>query len=245
MYSLDINFLKDRGLTVADKTASSVTSTPQPITSKIPIFAGAIALVLLPLLAFVQLKSIEKQTAEAEQKIQELDAEIVRVGNQNQKIKDARAQIDAIDQENRALVSVFDQIKPWSAILLEIGERIPPGVQIDSIQQSGSGNNIQLTFSGIARSYDDVNDFVLFLERSPFFNAEQTKLDNANLANFAVDIENKLPDNIAIDFDQGVKYRLTTRLSNVPASQLMRELEKKGSVGLVTRLKTLERKGAI
>ena len=244
MYSLDINFLKDRGLTLADKTAFTVAKTPQPITSKIPIFVGAIALVLLPLLTFVQLKSIEKQTAEAEQKIQEIDAEIVRIGNQNQKIKDARAQIDAIERENRALVSVFDQIKPWSAILLEIGERIPPGVQIDSIQQSGAGNNIQLIFSGIARSYEDVNDFVLFLERSPFFSMEQTKLDNANLANFPVEIENEIP-NASIDFDQGVKYRLTTRLSNVPASQLMRELEKKGSVGLLTRLKTLERKGAI
>ena len=245
MYSLDINFLKDRGLTPTEKTVSSVTKTPQPITSKIPIIVGAIAAVLLPAITFAHLKSIEKQTAEAKQKIQELDAEIVRIGNQNQKIKDAQTQIDAINQETRALVSVFDRIKPWSAILLEVGERIPPGVQIDSIQQSGSGNNIQLTMAGIARSYDDVNDFVLFLQRSPFFNQGQTKLDNANLANFAVDIENEIPDDVSVNFAQGVKYRITTRLSNVPASQLMRELEKKGSVGLVTRFKTLERKGAI
>ena len=243
MYSLDINFLKDRGLIPTDKTAPS-TSTPQPITSKIPIIIGATAAILLPALTFAHSRLIEKKTAAAEQEIQELEAEIIRIGNQNQKIKDAQAQIDAINQETRALVSVFDQIKPWSAILLEVGERIPPGVQIDSIQQSGSGNNIQLTIAGIARSYEDVNDFVLFLERSPFFDGEQTKLDNANLSNFAVDIENKIPD-VSIDFAQGVKYRLTTHLSNVPASQLMRELEKKGSVGLVTRLKTLERKGAI
>ena len=244
MYSLDVNFLKDRGLTVADKTASSVTANPQPITSTIPLIIGAIAAILLPALTFANSKVIEKKTAAAEQEIQELDAEIVRVGNQNQKIKDAQAQIDAINQETRALVSVFDQIKPWSAILLEVGERMPPGVQVDSIQQSGSGNNIQLTLAGIARSYEDVNDFVLFLERSPFFSGDQTKLDNANLSNFAVDIENKVPG-ANINFAQGVKYRITTRLSNVPASQLMQELEKKGSVGLVTRLKTLERKGAI
>lgn len=244
MYSLDINFLKDRGLTTTEQTASTVTTTPQPITSKIPMIAGAVALVLLPLITFMQVGSLEKQKAKAEQEIQEIDAEIARIGNQNQKIKDAQSQIDAINQETTALVSVFDQIKPWSAILLEVSERIPPGVQIDSIQQSGSGNNIQLTLSGIARSYDDVNDFVLFLQRSPFFSEVRTKLDNANLANFPVDIENKLPD-FSVNFDRGVKYRVTTNLSNVPASQLVRELEKKGSVGLVTRLKTLERKGAI
>ena len=244
MYSLDINFLKDRGLAATEQTASSVNQAPQPATSKIPIIAGAIALVLLPLITFLQVKSIEGQQAKAEKEITTIDSEIVRIGNQNQKIKDAQSQIDAIDQETRALVSVFDQIKPWSAILLEVSERIPPGVQIDSIQQSGSGNNIQLTLAGIARSYNDVNDFVLFLQRSPFFDGVQTKLDNANLSNFPVDIENKIP-NFSVSFNQGVKYRLTTRLSNVPASKLMRELEKKGSVGLVTRLKTLERKGAI
>ena len=245
MYSLDINFLKDRGLTPTENTPAAVAKTSQPINTKIPIIAGAIAAVLLPALTFMQVKSLEKQQAEAEQKIQEIDAEIARIGNQNQTIKDIQAQIDSIYRETKALVTVFDQIKPWSAILLEVGERMPPGVQIDSIQQSGSGNNIQLTMAGIARSYDDVNDFVLFMQRSPFFSGGQTKLDNANLANFAIDIENEVPDDVSVNFAQGVKYRITTRLSNVPASKLMRELEKKGSVGLVTRLKTLERKGAI
>lgn len=245
MYSLDINFLKDRGLVPTEKSASTVAKTPQPITSKIPIIAGAIAAILLPLITFIQIKSIEQKTAEAQQKIQDIDGEIASIGNQKQQIQDSEAQIDVINQEITALVTVFDQIKPWSAILLEVSERIPPGVQIDSIQQNGSGNDIELTLAGIARSYDDVNDFVLFLQRSPFFQGEQTKLDNANLSNFSVNIENELPDAVSVDFDQGVSYRITTNLSNVPASQLVRELEKKGSVGLVTRLKTLERKGAI
>ena len=244
MYSLDINFLTDRGLNANSNTGAAVKKTPQPITSKIPIVAGAIAAILLPLLSFTYAKSIEGQKAEAEQKIQEIDGEIARIGNQNQKIKDAQAQVDAIEQETRALVSVFDQIKPWSAILLEVSERVPPGVQIDSVQQSGSGNNIELTLTGIARSYDDINDFILFLQRSPFFQKQQTKLDNANLGDFSVDIENQNSD-ILVDISPGIKYRITTQLSNVPASQLMRELQNKGSVGLVTRLKTLERKGAI
>lgn len=244
MYSLDINFLKDRGLVTTEKTNSTITNSPQPITSKIPLIAGAIAAVLLPLITFMQIKSIEKKTAEAQQQIQNIDGEIAQIGNQKQQIQDAEAQINEINQEIQALVTVFDQIKPWSAILLEVSERVPPGLQIDSIQQSGSGNDIELIISGIARSYSDVNDFVLFLQRSPFFTGEQTKLDNANLANFDVEIENDDPE-VSVNLSQGVKYRLTTNLSNVPASQLVRELEKKGSVGLVTRLKTLERKGAI
>ena len=244
MYSLDINFLKDRGLDASSKNVAQFTPTSEPITSKVPIIIGAIAAIVLPTLTFAYAKSIEGKTAKAEQQIQELDQEIANLGNQNQQIQDAQAQISAIEQETTALVSVFNQIKPWSAILLEVGERLPPGVQVDSIQQSGSGTNVQLTLAGLARSYDDVNDFILFLQRSPFFNGEQTKLDSANLSNFDLSIENDNP-NLLVNVSPGVKYRLTTQLSNVPASQLMRELENKGSVGLVTRLKTLERKGAI
>lgn len=61
MYSLDINFLKDRGLVPTEKTNSTITNSPQPITSKIPLIAGATAAILLPLITFMQIKSIEKR----------------------------------------------------------------------------------------------------------------------------------------------------------------------------------------
>jgi type IV pilus assembly protein PilN len=47
-----------------------------------------------------------------------------------------------------------------------------------------------------------------------------------------------------LEIPDGVKYTISAQLKNVPSSQLKGEIEKKGSIGLATRLNTLERKGA-
>jgi type IV pilus assembly protein PilN len=247
MYSLDVNFLKERGGNQASPSEAKPEKVKQPIAKQIPIALGAIALVAFPGAAFGYLKQLESQKAALEQEIQNIDSEITSLQSQNQQLDQIRQQVGAVDQEIQALIKVFEKIRPWSAILQEVSDRIPPGVQVDTIQQSGSLDNTQLIFSGIARSYDDVNDFVLFLQRSPFFNSQNIKLTGASLADFAISIENtdEIPENLEVDFPQGVKYSITTQLSNTPASQMIREFNNKGSVGLVTRLKTLEYKGAI
>lgn len=247
MYSLDVNFLKDRGLDTASKAATLIKKPKQPITAKLPILIGAIAALLLPAATFGYLKKVEAQQAGAEKSIQDIEAEIASLNNQNQKVDELKSQVQAIEQENQALVGVFEKIRPWSAILQEVSDRTPPGVQIDSLTQSGSGESVQLAIAGTARSYNDINDFVLFLQRSPFFNGQKITLNGASAAPLSVEIANqdKLPENASVEIPQGVKYTITTQLSNTPASKLIRELESKGSVGIVTRLKILERKGAI
>jgi type IV pilus assembly protein PilN len=61
-----------------------------------------------------------------------------------------------------------------------------------------------------------------------------------------VEVENQdnLPQNATLEIPEGIKFAISAQLNNVPASQLQEEIEKKGSVGLATRLNTLERKGA-
>jgi type IV pilus assembly protein PilN len=44
---------------------------------------------------------------------------------------------------------------------------------------------------------------------------------------------------------QVVKYNMTISLNDVPVSNLVRELEKKGAMGLVEKIRHLERIGAI
>lgn len=246
MYSLDINFLKDRGLDAPAKAATLTKKPKQPITDKLPILVGALAALLLPAATFGYLKKVEAQQAEAEKSIQNIDAEIASINQQNQQIEQIKSQVQAMKQENQALVSVFEKIKPWSAILKEVSERTPPGVQIDSLTQSGSAQSIQLAIAGTARSYDEINDFVLFLQRSPFFNGQKITLNGASVAPLSVEIANRddLPENASIELPQGVKYTINTELSNTPTSKLIREIESKGSVGIVTRLKILEQKGA-
>ena len=58
-------------------------------------------------------------------------------------------------------------------------------------------------------------------------------------------MENKdeLPDKVNLTIPKGVKYSIDAQLANKPNSQLIKELNNKGSLGLLTRLKTLENKG--
>jgi type IV pilus assembly protein PilN len=42
-----------------------------------------------------------------------------------------------------------------------------------------------------------------------------------------------------------VKFLMTATLTDVPASELLQELERKGDIGLVTRIKVLKEKGVI
>jgi len=201
---------------------------------------------LTPALAFGYLKNVNAKTASVKQEIQQIEGEIAELGNQNKKVDAANQEIQQVQQETAALVGVFEKIKPWAAIMQEVSDRTPPGVVVESLQQNGSGNGTGINIAGVARTYEDVNDFVLFLQRSPFFNGKQIKLNGASIAEFAIEVENEedLPDNASLLIPQGIKYAISAQLNNVPSSQLKAEIEKKGSIGLVTRLNTLERKGA-
>jgi type IV pilus assembly protein PilN len=50
---------------------------------------------------------------------------------------------------------------------------------------------------------------------------------------------------IPIKPPQVVKYTIQSSLSDVPASELIRELEQKGTVGLVTRIRSMQQTGVI
>lgn len=247
MYSLDINFLKDRDLVKTPETLTKSGTESSPLGDKIPIAAGAAAALILPLLMFSYLKHVEARTAALQGEIQQIEGKIAELGNQNTKIEEVRQQVDAAEAETQALVGVFEKIRPWAAILQVVSDRTPPGVLVDSLQQTGSAQEAGISISGTARSYDDVNDFVLFLARSPFFDKQNTRLNGASTTELAVNFaeEPELPENASLILPEGVKYTISARLSDTPTLELIQEIDNKGSVGVATRLKTLERQGAI
>ena len=247
MYSLDVNFLKDRGLDAATESEGSVSQNPASPVAYVPAGVGALVMIIFPLLSWSYARSFEAKQAETEAEIQQVDAEIAKIQGENKSLEEVQQQLDKLKIETQALVSVFDKIRPWSAIVKEVGDRTPPGVQVESLSQSGSGEGLQLKIDGRARSYDDVNDFVLFLQRSSFFDAQKIILGSANQTSLDVEVTNEedLPENISLSLPEGVKYSITAQLDNKPTSELMEELRSKGAVGVVTRLKTLEQQGAI
>ena len=241
MFSLDINFLKDRGLDAAVAKETLIEQKSASIADKVPMIAGAIIAIVLPAMTFGYSKTFEARQTKLKKEIQQIEADISKAQGQGKSLEDMEAQVKKARSETQALVSVFDKIRPWSAILREVGDRTPPGIQIDSLAQNGSGIKI----NGVARSYSDVNDFVLFLQRSPFFDANKIVLGTVQSSSWTVNLENKdeLPDKVNLTIPKGVKYSIDAQLANKPNSQLIKELNNKGSLGLLTRLKTLENKG--
>lgn len=279
MYSLDINFLKDRPEYQPQQQGPK--PAPMPAGSMTPLVAGIIVGLLLPgivggLWLFLQQQNsqLAEQNAALDQKLAELQIGQKRIEALNKQITDVNA-------ETNALATVFNQIKPWSATLQDIRERVPPQVRIATIKQeqvtptaapapapspaagtpNTAGNNqatttplptTKLTIAGSARSFDDVNYFLLTLKRSPFLQGDETQLMRAELVQNPARLEVNRPESlnqsaakVTYTLPKLVKYEIQTTLSELGASELIRELDRKGAVGLVTRIRTLQQQGVL
>lgn len=252
MYSLDINFLKDRPAYNNIKPEKKP-GIKLPAGSLIPLYLGVIVGFSLPIFVGVGLWFLQAKNSELEQSIALLDQESKKLDAEIGSINKIKEQTNAVKAETQSLVTVFDQIRPWSAMLQDLRDRIPRAVQIENIRQippvapaagQPPGNPAGgLEVTGLARSYNDVNDFLLSLQQSRFLKSTESKITTATL------VDAPLPPNtgrgIPIKPLQMVKYTIQSSLSDVPASELIRELEQKGTVGLVTRIRTMQKTGVI
>ncbi len=254
MYSLDVNFLKDRK--PEPKKTGNKPKPPISLGDLTPIYIGITVGVIFPALVggglwFLQGKNTElgENIAKLEQQNQQLES---KVGDIN-KIKE---ETNKVKEETQALVTVFDQIRPWSAMLQDMRDRIPATVQIENIKQITLTTPVQgqppanpasgVEISGYARSFNDVNDFLLSLQQSRFLKSTEGKITTAELVDAPIPADTAQPANsVLIKPPQIVKYTIQSTMSDVPASQLTRELEQKGTVGLVSRIRSLQQTGVI
>lgn len=279
MYSLDINFLNDRPDIRPQVQGNKPKQKPAAMT---PLILGVALGLLLPGVVGGLWFFVQQQTARLETRQAELDSQLASLQIGQDKIKQLNDEIAKVQGETNDLASVFNQIKPWSAMLQDIRERIPVGVQIQTIEQtedtasaaaaaptpaaspspdaqapnaeatSAPSPTMKLAISGRARSFDEVNYFLLTLQRSPFFKSDQTQLVKAELVQNPNKVEVTVPKNktqsdatVTYTLPKTVDYQIQTTLSDIPASELLRELDRKGAVGLVTRIRTLQEKGVI
>jgi type IV pilus assembly protein PilN len=262
MYSLDINFLKDRpDYRQPEKGSESPKAKKQiQMGEMTPLILGVIVgLLPLALAAGIGFLLLPQQNAKLNQDIAEIDAELQSLQAEKNKINNLNTQIQAVRQETEALATVFNQIKPWSAILQDIRDRVPTGVQIQAIEQTETETEaaegtegsaplptINVEISGVAETFDDVNNFLLTLKQSPFFQDEETRIVSAQLVDNPTELEapekedNQDAAEVTYDLPPVVDYTVQTSLTNVPASELLREIDRKGAVGLVARIKALQ-----
>jgi len=253
MYGLDINFLNDRPEYQTGRAAGSAQRAGGGFgaaASPLPLILGAVIGLALPI-AVAGVWYLQNQKAnELEQQRVALDQQLKELQEKGAQIANLQAQTAAINADVDALSQVFATIRPWSALLQDITNRLPENVSTSSIVQQTvtiktGGQETQITISGTAFSYDGVNDFLLLLQRSPFFVAERTKLESAQLKDSSVTLGNNASGNDAIKLAQEVSYRISTVLNDRPASELIPELTRLQANGLVTRIRTLEEKGVI
>ncbi|BAY25826.1 Fimbrial assembly [Calothrix sp. NIES-2100] len=252
MYSLDINFLKDRPN--YQKKSTKKPGVKVPIGNLTPLYLGVALGVCFPALTVGALWLLQAKVVESEQKVAQLEEENKKLDTEIGNINKIKEETNKVKGETQALVTVFDQIRPWSAMLQDLRDRIPAKVQIENIKQippiapapgqppGNPAGGIEIT--GIARSFNDVNDFLLTLQQSRFLKSSESKIKTAELVSSPIQPE-PAKEGEDIPPIQVVKYTIQSSLSDVPASELIRELEQKGTVGLVARIRSMQQTGVI
>ncbi|MBD2462743.1 PilN domain-containing protein [Oscillatoria sp. FACHB-1407] len=277
MYSLDINFLNDRA---ERATEAGPVQTRTASDSNRPLFIG-LAVGIFPLaLVLVSWFLLQQRNAALQARQAELDTRLTALQAQLTEVDTINAQIAQINAENQALATVFDRIKPWSAILQDVRDRVPTGVQVSLIEQKDPASlpgaaaaapppppaapadpnqpaapaavpeppPDVIEVSGQARTFNDVNDFLLTLQRSPFLQADQTRLVTAELVDNPTQIrfaDEQNSGNVEVQLPRVVQFRIQSTLTTLPASELLQDLERTLAVGLPARIEALRERGVI
>jgi type IV pilus assembly protein PilN len=109
----------------------------------------------------------------------------------------------------------------------------------------------RIKLTGRAKSFNEVNDFILTLQRSPFLTSKDTKLTNSKLIDsptkitFAEKEAGASGDKVEVKLPKVVEYTIETTLTDLPASALLKDLERTLSVGLASRIQALRDKGVL
>jgi type IV pilus assembly protein PilN len=330
MYSLDINLLRERAeYQTGPQTdlSSGSPAAPRGKYGKVPLFVG-VGMAALALMAtggswFL----LDRQTTQLEAKQKDLDQKLGSLKVQDARLAELNTQVSQIAGETQSLASVFNQVQPWSAVLQDLRESIPQGIQIETVNQTTipatvaapaapvapaapKGNLIdkistppnpdgtaaspspavatapvpgsttpaattpepaatpastatlpadvpttKVEITGRGKSFEDVNNFILTLKQSAFFNPDDTHLISADLAEGYTSltpqtrmskaqmspIEQAAAERMTrLKMPKIVNYKIQTTLKRIPSADLIQELERKGAVGLVSRLKSIK-----
>lgn len=272
MYSLDVNFVKSRKPAKADTVARSFNVPRLSGGDMTPIYIGLGVGLASCALVLAGWGILSAQNSRLTNEVAQLDQTLAALGIQEQEIQRVKTELEQIKGQNRALATVFNQIRPWSAILQDIRDRIPANaIQIQSIKQISPTQTAAtpaaapapaatpaatatpaapataplpvsgIEISGIARSFNDVNDLILTLKQSSFLQSAETRIITATL------VDNPVQSSAGqgVKLPQVVNYTVQSTFSDAGATQLLRELERKGTLGLVTRIRTLQQRGLI
>jgi type IV pilus assembly protein PilN len=282
MYALDINFLNDRGERPSPGGKRPPKRSSGGSTSQAPFYMGLALAIALPAVSVGAWFFLQSQNSTLEQRQAALDSELATVKSQQAEVDAIQKQVADYEADNTALATVFDRIKPWSGILQDIRNRVPNGIQINTIEQLAPEVNPATTpvaaspspspgaspdpnavvpvvaaeppaqrikITGRAKSFAEVNDFLLTLQRSPFVTSKATKITTSKLIDNPTKISfvgtSSDGSSIKVTLPKVVEYTIETTLTDLPASALLQDLERTLSVGLASRIQALRDRGVL
>ncbi|MFS8880262.1 PilN domain-containing protein [Synechococcus sp. H55.11] len=229
MYTPEINFLKERpdvltaaqaggGAVAAPTTAAGAESWALAIGLGVAVTAVAMGTFWY----FQDSFSRQRNTLRAERT--RLDGELSTANAELTRLQGLSQELQTIRTQTEGFRSFLGSVQPWSAILEEVRRRIPGrGVWITNISASGDTVNIQ----GGALDFPLVNDFLLTLLDSNFVTSA--------VLNSASRVEG------TPETEPSVTYGLTVTIRTIgdPDPEFTRELEQRGAIGLVEKIRIL------
>jgi len=247
MYGIDINFLNDR----SDRPVEAIVpvkSAAGSSASKLPIYAGlGVAIAFCAgvggywMILQNQQKTLVADNATLDTQLSDLQQKLAQADT-------VRQQAQVVEAEVEALAGVFERIRPWSAIVRDVQNRIPKRTQLSKLVQTEPTEDGSiaggLEVGGEACSFNDVNDFLLTLQNSPFLEGETVEISSATLGQAVEGQCLGAPDNGSIL--SLVNYTIKGDIKSIPATALLEELNKQQeSTGLAARIRALQATGAI
>ncbi|MFI0403282.1 MAG: PilN domain-containing protein [Cyanobium sp.] len=180
----------------------------------------------------------------------ELETYEVQVQQLSQELMGHRAALKAVKEGNDQLVKRLTDVRSSSALLADLQQRVPEGVQLSKVQMEGTDG---IKVEGLARdpvAFGRVNALELVLRQSPLLAATEVKLGKATReAPKAVQVK-EVPGSTGnpadkLELPSAVTFQLAAKLTPLDASRLVHVMEGLKAEGMVRRLQVLERGGLL
>lgn len=228
MFTPDINFLKERAM--SPTTGQATAGGPVPIAPSASKSGGGVALVTGFLVAGVALGSyawfsiqLTARRDSLRETLSGIDRDLSAAQSELSQRQSLQQELDGLVSRTNAFRSFFVSLQPWSAILQDIRNRVPPDLWITNFSTTAS----TITLQGQALEFEQVNDFILTLKQSPFI--QDVQLNNSQEV-----VGNQ-------DTPSSVNYGLTVSLAalQLTTPETVDTLRAQGALGVVEKLTIL------
>jgi type IV pilus assembly protein PilN len=183
-------------------------------------------------------------------RMQELEKYEVEVQQLTQQLTGHQAALKAVKEGNELLVKRLTDVRSSSALLADLQQRVPEGVQLKAVRMEGADG---IKVEGVARdpvAFGRVNALELVLRSSPLLAAQEVKVSKAERqAPKTVQVKEgvgmKLNAGEKLELPSAVSFELAAKLTPLEADRLVKVMEGLKAEGMVRRLGVLERGGLL